>query len=68
MVVDLGKGVLLPGLVNAHTHLELSGIQRGSSPARFVEWIIQLMNTPVPPGGLEAGIAQCLRFWCHQRR
>jgi cytosine/adenosine deaminase-related metal-dependent hydrolase len=61
-VVDCGNAVILPGLINAHTHLELSNIQRGNPPARFVDWIIQLMNTPVPPGGVEAGIAQCLRF------
>jgi cytosine/adenosine deaminase-related metal-dependent hydrolase len=60
--VDLGNSVILPGLVNAHTHLELSTIQRGARPARFVDWIIELMGKPVPPGGIEAGIAQCLRF------
>jgi len=61
-VVDAGNAVILPGLVNAHTHLELSDIQRGKPPARFVDWIIDLMNQPTPPGGIETGIRQCLRF------
>lgn len=38
--VDLGSVAILPGLVNAHTHLELSYL-RGRVPEapRFVEWI-----------------------------
>ena len=40
---DLGRVALLPGLVNAHTHLELSWL-RGRVPpaASFVEWVKQL--------------------------
>ena len=39
-VRDLGRGVLLPGLVNAHTHLELSYLRDEISPERdFVTWI-----------------------------
>ena len=39
-VRDLGRGVLLPGLVNAHCHIELSYL-RGKAPASggFVPWI-----------------------------
>jgi cytosine/adenosine deaminase-related metal-dependent hydrolase len=42
--VDLGRAVLLPGLVNAHTHLELSYLAGAVPPAaRFTDWISQLM-------------------------
>lgn len=38
--VDLGEVILLPGLVNAHTHLDLTGFSRAvSPPATFAEWI-----------------------------
>lgn len=36
---DLGGSIILPGLVNAHTHLELSGCTAGNSPASFTDWI-----------------------------
>jgi aminodeoxyfutalosine deaminase len=44
-VVDCGRVAILPALVNAHTHLELSYL-RGRVPpaARFVDWIRQLMQ------------------------
>ena len=43
---DLGNVAVLPGLVNAHTHLELSWL-RGRVPAAvtFVDWIKQLFLT-----------------------
>ena len=43
--VDLGAAVLLPALVNAHTHLELSYL-RGRVPpgTRFTDWIRALMG------------------------
>ena len=45
-VVDLGPVVLLPALVNAHTHLELSYLAGRAPPAdRFVEWIRIVMRT-----------------------
>ena len=38
--VDLGRVVLMPGLVNAHTHLELSYLRDEVPPApAFVTWI-----------------------------
>ena len=43
---DLGRVAILPGLVNAHTHLELSWL-RGRVPpaAEFIDWIKQLLLT-----------------------
>ena len=39
---DFGRAILIPGLVNAHTHLELSGIERESGPME--EWIVSLVR------------------------
>src|SRR5947207_4447117 len=42
--VDLGDVVVLPGLVNAHTHLELSYLRDEVPPAsEFVTWIRGVM-------------------------
>jgi cytosine/adenosine deaminase-related metal-dependent hydrolase len=42
--VDLGQVVLLPALVNAHTHLELSHLRGHVPPAqRFVDWVTTLL-------------------------
>ena len=41
---DLGRAVILPALVNAHTHLELSYLQGRVAPGTsFVPWIRSLM-------------------------
>jgi cytosine/adenosine deaminase-related metal-dependent hydrolase len=51
---DFGDAVILPGLVNAHTHLELSWMAGLIPPAaRMVDWIRLLMaaRRAGPPGG-----------------
>ena len=55
-------GLLLPGLINAHAHLEL-GYQRrqGSGPVRFTEWVAGLMKNYPPADALESLIAQAVR-------
>lgn len=40
--VEHGNAIILPGLVNAHTHLELTGIGRLPRPRSFVDWVIEL--------------------------
>lgn len=42
--IDLGHAVILPALVNAHTHLELSYLRGTVPPAdRFLDWIGGIM-------------------------
>jgi cytosine/adenosine deaminase-related metal-dependent hydrolase len=50
-VTDFGDAVLLPPLVNAHTHLELTDFPRWAdqlgeteTPSSFVEWILQTVR------------------------
>ena len=43
-LTDLGPGLLMPGLVNAHTHLELSGLAGLARPSGdFVGWLEQMV-------------------------
>ncbi len=66
--LDLGPVAVLPGLVNAHTHLELSWL-RGRVPpsADFLSWVGQLMaarrsferaDDPTVMAPIEAAIAE----------
>jgi cytosine/adenosine deaminase-related metal-dependent hydrolase len=59
--LDLGRAAVLPALVNAHTHLELSYLRGAIPPAeRFLDWIRPLMAArrgfpdPADPGILRA--------------
>lgn len=72
-VIDTGSSILLPGLVNAHTHLELSACACGDSPGGdFAGWILAMgpRLEAVAPGdrqrafeiGAQRGIEQCLKF------
>ena len=57
---DLGQGLLLPGLVNAHTHLELSFLAGLVPPAGdFVEWVERLVRSR--PGYDRGGAARAAR-------
>jgi cytosine/adenosine deaminase-related metal-dependent hydrolase len=69
--IDLGRVAILPGLVNAHTHLELSHL-RGRIPSGkpFVDWIRGLIaersrRADADPdemlSGVGAGIAEAVR-------
>ncbi|MBS1818701.1 MAG: amidohydrolase family protein [Acidobacteria bacterium] len=68
---DLGQVALMPGLVNAHTHLELSYL-RGQVPqaTAFVDWIRHVVGarrqrpdpgSPEIMDGLRAGIGEAVR-------
>ena len=68
--LDLGEVAILPGVVNAHTHLELSYLRDQVDPAAdFVTWIRGVVaarrQRPDPNsgeiiGGVEAAIAESL--------
>ena len=70
--VDLPGSVLLPGLVNAHTHLELSTCSAGDSPGtHFGEWILNIRKQLAAQGddfqavvarAVHEGVRQSLRF------
>ena len=71
-LIDFGAAIILPGLINAHAHLELSACTPGQRPGSFGEWILSLprrmgRETAANPdelfaGSTRAGIEQCLRF------
>ncbi len=43
--IDLGDAAVLPALVNAHTHLELSWLRGRVAPARsFLAWVSAMMR------------------------
>jgi cytosine/adenosine deaminase-related metal-dependent hydrolase len=53
--IDLGRVAVLPGLVNAHTHLELSWMRGRVAPAdEFPAWIRSVMAQQRARGGDEA--------------
>lgn len=70
--IDLGNAILIHGLTNAHTHLELSGTSCGEPPASFVDWILSMprrvgreLNAPADDkfaAGTRIGIEQSLKF------
>lgn len=57
-LVDLGPWAVLPALVNAHTHLELSWLRGQVAPAaRFTEWVPAMLRRRMdaPPAETVAG-------------
>ncbi len=67
--LDLGDAAVLPGLVNAHTHLDLSGLWDLAPPNQdFTDWLRRIIShrrarTPEQVHtDIKAGLAECLRF------
>src|SRR5262249_30003843 len=66
--VDFGDAAILPGLVNAHTHLDLSGM-RGLAPPSpdFTGWLRRViafrrLRTPEQVrADVRAGLDECIR-------
>jgi len=64
-VMDLGDTFLAPGLINAHSHLELAHL-RGSCPQGqgFVSWVEHLLKQPIfdlEPDALESACQELKR-------
>jgi cytosine/adenosine deaminase-related metal-dependent hydrolase len=62
--IDLGSVALMPGLVNAHTHLELSYLKGRIPPAdEFVVWIRRVLAAQRgAPAVDRSDIAEAIRF------
>jgi cytosine/adenosine deaminase-related metal-dependent hydrolase len=62
---DFGDALLLPGLINTHTHLELTGLDGGPPEPEFGGWIrrVREMKAARPPEAFLAaarrGLADC---------
>lgn len=53
-LIDLGDVVLMPGFVNAHTHLELTGYRGRLAPAPLWDWFVELLKLRREPGAPDA--------------
>src|SRR5438132_8237180 len=67
--LDLGNVAVLPGLVNAHTHLDLSSLKgEGPLPTNFTDWlraVIQQRRTTSPEQefrNISTGLRQSSEF------
>ncbi|MHB1036801.1 MAG: amidohydrolase family protein [Pirellulales bacterium] len=65
---DLGNAAILPGLVNAHTHLEFSGLDRplGTPGVSLPDWIRQVIafrrgGATDTVNAVRRGLQECLR-------
>jgi cytosine/adenosine deaminase-related metal-dependent hydrolase len=68
--IHYGNAIILPGLVNAHTHLELTGLGQLDRPRNFVDWLLDLRSqfggitdiTQFIQQSVREGIAQSLKY------
>jgi cytosine/adenosine deaminase-related metal-dependent hydrolase len=64
-VHDYGDAVILPGLVNAHCHLELSHLSPPRPAPRFVDWLTSVLgragDAATAGASAKAGAAESLR-------
>lgn len=68
---DLGNAAIIPGLVNAHTHLDLTGA-RGQIPPtdadHFTDWLLGVIayrrsrSAEQVRADIRIGLAECLRY------
>ncbi|MGB2499334.1 MAG: amidohydrolase family protein, partial [Mariniblastus sp.] len=55
-IVELGDGLILPGWVNAHTHLEFSDMEEplGFPGINFTDWIRRIVKRRIQSNRLES--------------
>jgi len=60
--LDYGDAVILPGLANAHTHLELSHLRGVVSPTSdFSEWLLRLVRATSEPSPSQKEVTESTR-------
>lgn len=66
-VVDLGNAAILPGLINIHTHLDLTSLHNRIKPTNnFTHWVFQLLGARMRwkeaeyTASIEKGIRCCI--------
>ena len=61
---DYGDAVILPGLVNAHTHLELSELRPPPYDGSFIDWLYAVASSPLasPQRAVTAGANESFAF------
>jgi cytosine/adenosine deaminase-related metal-dependent hydrolase len=68
--VDVGDAIILPGLVNAHTHLEFSGLSQPFSPGGglpgWIERLVAWRRSRGPGAGAADEVATAIRTGLHE--